>query len=59
MIRASFNQRRKTLVNALSAEIKSKTKDELTEILVSLGFRADIRGEKLTLADFAKIVNNM
>ena len=59
VIRASFNQRRKTLVNALSAEIKSKTKDELTEILVSLGFRADIRGEKLTLADFAKIVNNM
>lgn len=59
IIRAAFNQRRKTLANALSAEIKSKTKDELTELIASLGFRADIRGEKLTLSDYARIANAM
>ena len=59
VIRATFNQRRKTLVNALSAEIKHKTKEELTEIIVSLGMREDIRGEKLTLAEFAEIANKM
>jgi len=59
IIRATFNQRRKTLVNALSAEIKSKSKEELAALIVSLGFRADIRGEKLTLAEFASIANKM
>jgi 16S rRNA (adenine1518-N6/adenine1519-N6)-dimethyltransferase len=59
VIRATFNQRRKTLVNALSAEIKSHSKAELAEIIVKCGFREDIRGEKLTLRDFAEIVNNM
>ena len=59
LIRAAFNQRRKTLVNALSAEIKNKTKEELAEILVSLGMREDIRGEKLSLSEFAAIANKM
>lgn len=59
VIRATFNQRRKTLVNALSAEIKSHSKAQLAEIIVKCGFREDIRGEKLTLRDFAEIVNNM
>lgn len=59
VIRATFNQRRKTLVNALSAEIKTHSKAQLAEIIVKCGFREDIRGEKLTLRDFAEIVNNM
>ena len=59
VVRATFNQRRKTLVNALSAEIRSKSKEELTEIIVSLGMREDIRGEKLTLAEFAEIANRI
>ncbi len=59
VIRASFNQRRKTLVNALSAELSNMSKAQIAEIITSCGFRDDIRGERLTLADFAKIVNNM
>ena len=59
VIRATFNQRRKTLVNALSAEIKHLSKTEIAEVIVRCGHREDIRGEKLTLAEFAEIVNNM
>jgi 16S rRNA (adenine1518-N6/adenine1519-N6)-dimethyltransferase len=59
VIRATFNQRRKTLVNALSAEINHISKEELAAIIVKCGHREDIRGEKLTLAQFAQIVNNM
>ena len=59
VIRATFNQRRKTLVNALSAELHHLSKAEITEIIVKCGHREDIRGEKLTLAQFAEIVNNM
>ena len=59
VIRATFNQRRKTLVNALSAELHHLSKTEIAEIIVKCGHREDIRGEKLTLAQFAEIVNNM
>ena len=59
LIRASFNQRRKTLVNGMSGEFSQYTKAELGELLVSCGFREDVRGETLSLADFAKIVNAM
>lgn len=58
-IRGAFNQRRKTLVNALASEFPNMTKAEIAEIVTSCGFREDIRGERLTLSDFAKIVNNM
>ena len=33
--------------------------EAVSEIIVKCGFREDIRGEKLTLRDFAEIVNNM
>ncbi|MBR2460148.1 MAG: 16S rRNA (adenine(1518)-N(6)/adenine(1519)-N(6))-dimethyltransferase RsmA [Clostridia bacterium] len=59
IIRASFNQRRKTLVNGMSGEFPQYTKQELAQLLVACGFREDVRGETLTLADFAKIVNAM
>ncbi len=59
VIRATFNQRRKTLANALSAEFKNLTKEQIIEIIVKCGHREDIRGEKLTLAQFVQIVNNM
>lgn len=59
VIRATFNQRRKTLVNALSAELHHMSKAEIADVIVRCGHREDIRGEKLTLAEFAEIVNNM
>lgn len=56
LIRASFNQRRKTLVNGLknSAEL-TFTKEEILEALNKCGFSENVRGEALTLAQFAAL----
>lgn len=56
IIRASFNQRRKTLANGLnnSPEI-SVSKEIITEAIESLGRGASVRGEALTLEEFAKL----
>ena len=56
IIRASFNQRRKTLANGLnnSPEIHLP-KEVITEAIESLGKGASIRGEALTLQEFAAL----
>jgi len=58
IIRASFNQRRKTLVNGLnnSPEIHL-SKELIAEALEEAGFLANIRGEALTLEQFAELSN--
>ena len=58
IIRASFNQRRKTLVNGLnnSPEIHLP-KDIIAQAIIELGVPENIRGEALTLAQFAKLSN--
>lgn len=58
LIRASFNQRRKTLVNGLknSGEL-SYSKEEIEMALNTCGFPLNIRGEALTLNDFASLAN--
>lgn len=56
LIRASFNQRRKTLVNGLSnAQNLSVTREQVTEALADMGLSATIRGEALTLEQFARL----
>ena len=56
LIRASFNQRRKTLVNGLcNAQELTVTKEQVTEALAELGFSPTVRGETLTLSDFARL----
>ena len=55
VIRGAFAKRRKTLSNSLSGETNKLSKAQIEETLVSLGYRADVRGETLGLADFAKI----
>ncbi|MBQ8497052.1 MAG: 16S rRNA (adenine(1518)-N(6)/adenine(1519)-N(6))-dimethyltransferase RsmA [Clostridia bacterium] len=55
VIRGAFAKRRKTLSNSLSGETNQHTKAEIEAVLVSLGYRADVRGETLGLSDFAKI----
>jgi 16S rRNA (adenine1518-N6/adenine1519-N6)-dimethyltransferase len=55
VIRGAFAKRRKTLSNSLSGETNKLSKAEIEETLVSLGYRADVRGETLGLSDFAKI----
>ena len=58
IIRASFNQRRKTLVNGLkNASNLPFTKEEIEESIEKLGEDARVRGEKLTLEQFAKLTN--
>lgn len=54
-IRAAFEQRRKTLSNALSSGFPELSKDRITEIIEELGHRADIRGERLDIADFTAL----
>ena len=54
-IRAAFEQRRKTLPNALSAVFGELTKDEITEAIVACGHAPDIRGEKLSIAEFTAL----
>ncbi len=56
LIRASFNQRRKTLVNGLgnAAELKLG-KEEVAQALAQMGLSATIRGEALTLEQFAQL----
>ena len=59
VIRAAFNQRRKTLVNALSAAEPKLSKDDCERILKLCDFDTNIRGEKLDLVDFARISNEI
>jgi 16S rRNA (adenine1518-N6/adenine1519-N6)-dimethyltransferase len=58
LIRASFNQRRKTLQNGLnnSPEVPF-TKEEISEAVKSLGLGPSVRGEALTLEQFASLSN--
>lgn len=56
IIRASFNQRRKTLANGLrnSAELDF-TKEKIEKAIETLGKGPSVRGEALTLEEFAKL----
>ena len=58
IIRASFNQRRKTLQNGLnnSSELNF-TKDQIAAAIAEAGFSPSVRGEALTLEQFAKLSN--
>lgn len=58
IIRASFNQRRKTLVNGLkNARELDFTKEEIERAVSACGFSIGIRGEALTLQNFADLAN--
>lgn len=57
IIKSAFMQRRKTLLNALANTGVFKSKEEGAEILRKLNLREDIRAEKLTIEDFARICN--
>lgn len=58
IIRASFNQRRKTLVNGLkNSQELSFTKEEIEKALTVCGLSLNVRGEALTLEQFAELAN--
>ena len=54
LIKLAFGQRRKTLANALSEKY---AKNEIEAALEQLEIRADVRGEKLSLYEFAALSN--
>jgi len=58
IIRASFNQRRKTLVNGLkNASNLPYTREDVLSALSQMNLDENIRGEKLTLEEFAELSN--
>ena len=60
LIRASFNHRRKTLSNGLSTDPSlGLSREKVTEALEKMGLPVDIRGEKLDLAQFAELSDQL
>ena len=56
LLRASFNQRRKTLVNGLgNAGRPGITKESAAAALAQMGLSPTVRGEALTLEQFARL----
>ena len=60
LIRASFNQRRKTLVNGIAnySEL-SFTKEQVADALVKIGLSETVRGETLDLSKFACLADEL
>ena len=58
IIRAAFNQRRKTLANALSSGLGLE-RSEIENVLENCGFDVRIRGEALDMAAFVKIADGL
>lgn len=60
LIRASFNQRRKTLVNGLSHDPGlSLTKEQIHQAIEQTGLPLTVRGEELTLEQFAQLAETV
>ena len=58
-IKAAFGQRRKTLLNALSAGFPSIPKEQLAAVITSLGLPPDVRGERLSIAQFTALSDRL
>ena len=60
LIRASFNQRRKTLANGLkNSTALAFTKEEVERAITACGLPLTVRGETLTLEDFARLADEL
>ena len=58
IVKATFMQRRKTMVNSLTnAGFLNFSKEQILETLEEMGRRADVRGESFTVEDFALFTN--
>lgn len=58
-VRASFNQRRKTLINGLSSGFPTISREELTRVLASCGLDERVRGETLDIEGFAAVADRL
>ena len=60
LIRAAFAQRRKTLVNTLRNDSSlSYSREQLETVLAAMGLPASVRGERLSLAEFAELSDQL
>ena len=59
LVRAAFNQRRKTLVNAVASQVPGVTKEGVEGALQRCGFDPRVRGETLSIAGFAKLTEEL
>ena len=59
VIRAAFAQRRKTLVNALASAFPAFSKENLGAVIGALGLPENIRGERLSLEEFAALADRL
>ena len=55
IIKAAFEQRRKTLANAIYAKYPDFTKEAIQNVLVGLGYTATVRGETLSTEEFCRL----
>lgn len=55
LVKASFAQRRKTMVNSVSSTMPQYSKEMVANALEQCGLKADIRGQRLTIEHFAQM----
>lgn len=59
VVRGAFLLRRKTLANSLTAALPELGKERIQDAVASLGLEPNVRGEKLTLANFARLAEEL
>jgi len=59
VVRAAFNKRRKTLSNALANSPLKLDKTDVQDILVGMGLDNQVRGERLSIHQFAALTNQL
>ena len=59
VIQGAFIQRRKTMLNSLSSHLSFVSKERIGQIIEELGFDINIRGERLSIADFCRLADRI
>ena len=59
VVRAAFNQRRKTLLNALSSGLSGFAKEQIAQAIADCGLDEKVRGEALGIAEFARLSDRL
>ena len=59
VVRSAFNQRRKTLLNALSAGLNGFAKEQIAQAIADCGLDEKVRGEALGIAEFARLSDRL
>lgn len=59
LIRAAFDMRRKTLVNAVTAKYPHLTKEQVTDAILKIGHAPTVRGERLSTEDFVRLSDEL